>query len=75
METPYKDKNGTIIKVGDILLHDSIDGEPCEFKVRYSDYRNDYIGDCPTEIYDLSSKLFAESEIKTAPAPESGTTC
>jgi len=52
------DKNGKKIFTGDKLFGKTIDGNNATFTVRWSDFRNGFIGDCPDEIYDLSPTIF-----------------
>jgi hypothetical protein len=61
--TGFQDKNSNNIYEGSELLAKSIDGVLTRYKVRWSIYRADWIGDNPNETYDLSSGLFIESEI------------
>jgi hypothetical protein len=55
------DIEGNEIFEGDTLLYKDINGKMNEFKVKWSNYRKDFIGDALGEIYDLSSKYFCKS--------------
>ena len=57
------DKNGKEIRIGDKLYGKNFDGNMQTFTVRWSDYRNDYIGDSREEIYDIGSNIFNQYEI------------
>ena len=52
------DKNGQEIVEGNKLFGKTIDGNEAIFTVKWSDYRRGWIGDCPDEIYDISSSIF-----------------
>lgn len=60
--TGYYDKHGELIYDGDKLFGKTIDGNEAVFTVRWSDYRNSFIGDNPDEIYDLSPTIFHQYE-------------
>lgn len=57
------DKKGKLIYDGDTLFGKTINGDYSTFKVRWSDYRHDWIGDNPDEIYDISSSIFNQYEV------------
>lgn len=57
------DKNDKLIYDGDKLYGKTMDGYYATFTVKYSDYRHDWIGDNPNEIYDISSSIFNQYEV------------
>lgn len=61
--TGYVDKHGNKIREGDELKGKTIDGDTAIFKVRWSDFHKNYIGDNPDEIYDVSHSIFHQYEI------------
>lgn len=58
--TGYKDKNGTDIFDGNYLIGNNGYGEEVKYLVHWSIYRNNWIGDSKTEIYDISPSRFSQ---------------
>jgi hypothetical protein len=61
--TSFTDKNGDMIHEGDKIYGKTADGDEATFNVKWSDYRNTFIGDNPDEIYDISPSIFHQYEI------------
>jgi len=56
--TGHFDKTGQEVFEGDKLHGKTIDGNNAIFNVKWSDYRNSFIGENPDEIYDISPSKF-----------------
>jgi hypothetical protein len=61
MDKP-KDYIGTPLDEGDVIEGENVDGHITRFVVRWSDYRDQYIGENPNEIYDVSQDIFHKYE-------------
>ncbi len=61
--TGILDKNGNKIHVDDIVELKNMEGKVTYYKVRFSEYHNQYVGDNIDEIYDVSAKKLEQSVI------------
>ncbi|MBT2759987.1 hypothetical protein [Paenibacillus sp. ISL-20] len=60
--TTPKDCMGTSLSLGDVIEGENIDGKITRFVIKWSEYRNQHIGENPDEAYDVSQELFHRYE-------------